>query len=52
MPNYSKEWTETTLIVPKNIILSFNKDDTKLVRNWSESGNYQSELKDRARVKN
>lgn len=52
MPNYSKKWTETTLIVPKNIILSFNKHDTKLVRHWSESGSYLSELKDRAKVKN
>ena len=37
MPNYSKEWTENTLIIPENILLTFNKEDARLVRNWSKS---------------
>ena len=36
MPNYSKEWTENTLIIPENILLNFSKKDTELVRNWSK----------------
>ncbi len=35
MPNYSKEWTENTLVISENVLLTFNKRDAKLVRNWA-----------------
>jgi hypothetical protein len=43
MPNYSREWTKNTLIIPQNVLLTFNKRDAELVRDWSNTKNHIEE---------